>query len=324
MTLSSKGTMATDDKDTDEENEERAGPDSGRSPEAPGTYANAGRESEEQTHQQAWDARDDAPGQADPPRAPRDRPQTPRNQPERRYGTNQPSRPSRRYGSKQSISVQNEPVQGQREQEDIRNESEGVQSDERPHGDIPQQGSGLPRGGEQPQDSTHPRDRPPQREDQPEPSRAEEPTESAPPKRTESTPPKRTQPLRDPTESDRETITPDREQTELEVSGGPADEPEHEAEPPTESGRESAVPKYGGPRDWGRDQSDQSSQRDRFAPSGQSVESRQSADPGQFADPGQSVERQRTQREYERRFDKQRARQRDFQRDKSGGKYRRR
>jgi hypothetical protein len=75
---------------------------------------------------------------------------------------------------------------------------------------------------------------------------------------------------------------------ELEVSG-----PEQDSE--TKSPEQSDVPKYGGPRDSSRKRSR-----------------------------GQSVERQRTQREYERRFDSEQARQRDFQRDKSGGKYRRR
>jgi hypothetical protein len=75
---------------------------------------------------------------------------------------------------------------------------------------------------------------------------------------------------------------------ELAVSG-----PEPDSEP--ESAEESAVPKYGGTRDSGRERSR-----------------------------GQSVDRQRTQREHEHRFDREQARQRDFKRDKSGGKYRRR
>ncbi|WP_135826917.1 hypothetical protein [Halorussus ruber] len=79
--------MATDDRDTDE-SDEQAGPD-----ETPTTYANAGREEGDRTRQQAWDARNDAPGEPDALRA-RDRQQS-----DQRYGTNQPSQPSRRYGS---------------------------------------------------------------------------------------------------------------------------------------------------------------------------------------------------------------------------------
>jgi hypothetical protein len=231
--------MATDDPETDDENEERTGPDARHSPEVPGTYANAGRERGTKTRQQAWDAPrtpddtartpdDTVPENAAPTdRRQSERPQEKRRQSERSSGNEgETSRPSRRYGSRPPSGG------GDRSGDSVWVEEQG---------------------------------------------------------RTEQTPPKRTQPLREPTPSEESN-----RESETGRDRGP-EVTDREPESGTESAERSDVPKYGGPRGSARERS-----RSR------------------------SVERQRTQREYERRFDSAQARQRDFQRDKSGGKYRRR